>query len=191
MKEIYETYFPDLDLPLIVSFTTHLRNFGYSVKIDYDLYDILVYDKKGELVMGVLSTRVYPNSAEMKSVLADETIEKVILVENPGDLVEEKLIAKMYLAGSDVSIYLNGYGWGYVRGGEPKMNYQQWKFHGLARYSQREDGEWLKECVFCHEKQTLDQYYRRHRWGGRIRDPYRNVCKTCWKERYSKGVDKD
>jgi hypothetical protein len=191
MKEVYETYFPDLDLPLVVSFATHLRNMGYSVVVDYNLFDLLVYDKEGELVLGVLSTRAYPSPSEMQSVMSDDIPEKVILVENPGDMVAEKLASKMYLAHTDVSLYLNGLGWAYFRGDEPKIDYREWKFQGLRRYRKQDNGEWVKKCVFCDTYKTVDNYYRRHRWGGRIRDPYRNVCKTCWKERYSKGVDKD
>ena len=184
MKEVYESYFPELDLPLIVSFANHLKNLGYSVKVDFDLYDLLVYNSDDTPILGVMSAKRFPTPDRIMSVIEDETPEKVILVENPGDEVEATLSAKMYMLGGDLSIYLNRIGWVYVRGGQPKSDFQQWKFGRLARYRRAENGEWVKKCVFCETHKTLDNFYRRHRWGGRIRDPYRNVCKACWKERY-------
>ncbi len=186
MKEVYNTYFPDVNIPLIVSFVSHLREFGYFFEVDYDLYDFLVYNHDGELVMGVLSCKKAPTPREMRAILADDTPEKVVLVEDPGDMVNSSLEVRTFLRGSDVSAYLGGCGWAHMNEGEVTLDYSPWKFYKMDRYAKREDGEWAKQCSGCGEWKTFDNYYRRHRWGGRLRDPYRNFCKACWKIRYGK-----
>lgn len=185
MRHILESYYPDLDLPLLVSFSNHMKANGYYVEIDFDLFDLKIYDKNGELVLGAVSVKGFIGPSTIFALGSDDIPHKVVLVESATMSMDEKVSAKLFLSKIDVSIYVRNTGWLFLFDDVVEHNYQDWGFRVLPRYSQDSHGIWHKKCVICDESKVLSEFYRRARYKGLQRDPYRNVCKACWKVRYA------
>jgi hypothetical protein len=190
MKEVLNSYFADNDTPLLISFANHLKDWGYSVEIDYDNWDLLAYKESDEPDIAVLTVNKSLRPNQIRNIAQGEGPSKVVLVEGDDLELDDKIAMKLFMAQINVALYFRNLGWVSYTDEHRKLGFRDWNYRLLRHYRQDEDGTWNKACYGCGAFQPLTEYYRRPFSQGTARDPYRNLCKTCWNDRYRKKVDK-
>jgi hypothetical protein len=190
MKELFESYFADNDTPLLISFANHLKNWGYSTEIDYDLWDLLAFKESDEPDIVVMTTKTGLRPNQVRNIASVEGPVKVILVEAGDLLVDDMLAMKLFMAKVNVALYFRGIGWVNYSEEHKNLGFRDWNYRLQRHYRLNEEGEWEKACSSCGEYKLLKRYYRRPRTQGTARDPYRNICLDCWKRKYKTKLDK-
>lgn len=190
MKEVLDSYFADNDTPLLISFANHLKNWGYTVEIDYDLWDLLAFKEADEPDIVVLTTKTGIKGNQLRNLASQDGPNKVILVEGDDLNLDDKVAMKLFMAQVNVALYMRNLGWVTYSDEHRELGFRDWNFRMMRKYQRDDNGVWHKACNTCGAIQPISEFYRRPSTQGSARDPYRNVCKTCWKHRYSPKVDK-
>ena len=178
MKDVFEEYFPENDLPLIVSFANHLYEHGYSTVVGFDFWDLRAYLNGDEPEISILTVKNHLNSHTVQKISDSTSPYKVILIEGDGVSLRKLEHQSRFLAMFGVGVYLRNAGW-LILPGKPKINVtEDLMYQVLDRYSQDDEGNWGKECTKCGIWKPETEYYNNP--NPTARDPRRNLCKECF-----------
>lgn len=182
-RELLDTFTPADDLPLVVEFVSHARKSGYSAAIRFDAWDFELYAPSSvtdEPVAVVKSLKSGVGRRVLEAVLSSEAPVKLLLIEDRRLDPAKAFTSLGFLAMSGVGAYLRGHGWLTLPGRVSYSKPEDFALRRARRWRQSEDGTWLKACTACGELHGVEGFYRT-RQAGRL-DPYRDVCKACWKD---------
>lgn len=182
MKVDLNHFFPDDAQPLLVSFSNFLHEKGVSTRIEFDFWDLYGYTEDDTPLYAVvtLKNRILPTDfRRLTQVVAPL---RIVLLE--GDDVYAPRIDGMrtFLASIGVGMYVRNLGWVCLPGNPLIPASEDWSFKLLDKYTRGKDGSWEKACTKCGEIKPTSEFYRRPRGQERARDPFRNVCKTCFQD---------
>lgn len=180
MKDIFEGFFPDRDVPIIAAFSYHLKKFGYSTVIDFGFWDVLGYKDDDEPEIGLLQVK---NTVRKDQIarLAKETVPyKVILADSEVANLGHIDSIRVFLAQLGVGLYIRDVGWYVLPGTTSIPVAEDILFRVTKRWFQDSSGNWRKTCTKCGRELGPESFYKQSK-SISTRDPYRHVCKSCFR----------
>lgn len=178
LQTILETFSPSSREPLLVAFINHLTQNDYSSAMDFGFWDFYVYNEGDDPFLAVKTIKNSLTKDDIFRISTAKTPQKVVLVE--GDAIGHARFdsLRLFLASLGVGLYIRDVGW-YTYPHYPYLSVpEDLVFRLASRWYQDSEGQWLKDCSKCHVPHSTDGFYRAA--NPRARDPYRNVCKTCF-----------
>jgi hypothetical protein len=177
-QKIFREFFPSTNMPLIVSFVNHLTENDYTAVIEFGFWDFLVYEDDGNPVLAVKSVKNSIMKDEIFSIATDKTPQKVILVEGEEIHYGRLESIRVFLASLGVGLFIRGFGWWTYPHYPLIVPPDDLAFKLSKRWTQDEEGFWVKKCTKCHKWKGPEEFYRRPQ--KTAKDPYRNICKGCF-----------
>jgi hypothetical protein len=179
-------FFPDEGKPLLVSFSNFLHEHDVTTQIQFDFWDLYGYNGDENPLYAVVSLKNRIHGLDFKRLTQAVAPLRVVLLEGDDIWAPRLESNRTFLASIGVGLYARGVGWVCLPGNPLVPATEDWNFKLLDRYSRDETGQWVKACTKCGEVKPTSGYYRRPRSQPRARDPFRNVCKTCFEGYYKK-----
>jgi hypothetical protein len=182
MKNLILTqYMADVNQPLVVSFSNFLAENGISTVMNYDFWDLLGFGESDGPVIAVLVRKYKLKATELLRLAEKVAPLKVVMLEGDEFSINDFDTMKLFCASLGVSVYIRNLGW-VVSGNKALMERNEdWHFKVSPHYSQDEHGNWGKVCRTCERWLPTWAYYVKPPIQKNARDPYRNICKGCFK----------
>ena len=179
MNEIFEGFFPREGVPILVEFVNHLHDNGYSSEIDFGFWDVFAYKDGDEPEIAVLQVKNTVNKGQIARLAREKYRFKVVLADSEAVNVGHIDSIRVFLAHLGVGLYIRGVGW-YVLPGTKSINVaEDVLFKVSKRWYRDVDGNWRKDCSKCQRPLGPESFYRQS--NPRVRDPYRHICKSCFR----------
>lgn len=176
-----EAFSPFLDAPLVISFIEMAREDGFATRIEWDFWDFSLYadelsDDPPDLVVKSIKNRV--TSAQMGRLVVEPCPLKVFLVDGNRPKLEELRSQSVFFASTGTGVYVRDVGWLTMPHRPVIRDVQDLQLKMAPRWSQDVNGVWQKTCSKCGETKGLRDFYPSA--SSTARDPYRNVCISCF-----------
>jgi len=177
-RDDFLTFNPRPDDPLVVAFIEFAREKGFSSSINFGFWDFLVSDHSDEPQLALKTVKNGITESVLARLVVDPTPMKIVLVEGQNPMLERLEGLKIFLAQTATGLYVRGLGWLALPGSPLSGEIKDIQLKLSKRWSQDEDGVWVKACTRCGEIKPREGFYRSSY--PHAKDPYRNWCKPCF-----------
>lgn len=178
IRDDFLAFTPSFEAPLVISFIEMVHSRGYSTQMDFGFWDFYVYEDSEEPAMAVKTVKNRITRPQLSRLVADDVPLKVILIEGNHPAWAELEKQKLFLATTGTGVFVRNVGWRSLPGEPAVDKVEDLQLKLAPRWSQRDDGVWVKTCTKCGKQKTqIDFYASAYKTA---RDPYRNMCKSCF-----------
>lgn len=177
-RDDFLAFTPRFEDPLVISFIEFARSRGFSSRINFGFWDFHVFSDTDEPLIAVKTVRNSITDAVLSRIVTDPTPTKVILMEGAEPNLQRLREQQLILSSTGTGVYVRSLGWRSLPGARTVDVVEDLQLKLAKRWSQDPDGIWRKACTKCGERQPQGDFYRSAYPGAK--DPYRNICKSCW-----------
>ena len=182
MKLLFEEFEAEEAVPILVSYVNHLKGLGYTCEVDFGFWDVFAYKGEDGPEVAVLQVKNSLRKDQLYRLSRESYKFKVVLAESSDVNAFIMPSLTTFLAMLGVGMYVRDAGW-VVLPNENKISaVKDLEFRTAKRWYRTKEGEWRKNCSKCGKSKAPDEFYPRNY--PKARDPYRHICKECFKERY-------
>jgi len=179
-KHEFESFNPTQAIPLVVSFITFALSLGYSSIVPFNFWDFYVLDKDSKLNVALKTIKTKVTGRLLKTILVEKAPFKIVFIERPKLVPEIMDKHGMFMATTGAGLYARDVGW-LLLPGQPNVPVVRDLGLKLApRWRKDSERGWVKTCTSCGKECGPEDFYKSAY--SNARDPYRNICISCFRE---------
>lgn len=167
-------------------FLHFLKTRGYDVEYQEDFWPFVAEHRKTGHKIRIKPTSRAPEQKDLLKLASLDGGDKILVLDFD---VKSYNILNLWVSavgGEGIGILHGVMGWINTPGNVVTEGYKDLAVAMSPRYVRRPDGTFLKRCYKCKQHKPVSEYYLKIRSKRHETDPYRNMCKKCFRE----GLDK-